>query len=493
MLFSMLTWRKNRYLWLGVTALVVAVIWSLLASRSEDGVEPTVPVFVTITQGPLTIAVNAAGSLRARDQVVVSNNLEGQTTILSVVDEGTNVKQGDLLIELDSSVLQSRLIDEQIAVQGAQANFVQARENLEIVKNQAQSDIEAARLAYQFAKDDLHKYQQGEFPNQKKEELSRIALKQEELRRAEEKLSWSKVLFAEKFLSQTELEADDLAAQKARIDLELSQSGLELLLEFTNVRRLTELQAAVKSTELALERVERKAKANTVQAEADLQAKQALLERENVKLEKLRTDIDKTTVLAPQAGVVVYATSLQRNWRGNVEPLAAGQSVRERQELIYLPASGAMVADTQIHESNLEKVRVGQAAQVYVDSVNGRSFAAQVKSVAVFPDAASSWMNPDLKLYRTELELIEHSDILRSGMNCRIEIQVAQFDKTIAVPIQAVVLDNGKPFVYRERDGLVQRQAVELGENNDSLVQIIAGVVAGDRVQINPPVTPMGL
>jgi HlyD family secretion protein len=477
-----------------VAVLVVALIWSLLSvPGDENSSAPTAPVFVRVEQGPLTIAVNAAGSLRARDQVVVSNNLEGQTTILSIIDEGKTVKEGDLLIELDSSLLQSRLIDEQIAVQGAKANFVQARENLEIVKNQAQSDIEAARLAYQFAKDDLNKYQKGEFPNQKKEELSKIALKQEELRRAEEKLSWSKVLFAEKFLSQTELEADDLAAQKARIDLELSQSGLELLLDFTNVRRLTELRAAVESTELALDRVQRKAKANTVQAAADLQAKQALLERENMKLDKLLTDISKTTVLAPQAGVVVYATSLQRSWRGNAEPLAAGQSVRERQELIYLPASGAMVAQTQIHESNLEKVHVGQAAQVYVDSINGRSFAAQVKSVAMFPDAASSWLNPDLKLYRTELELSEYSDNLRSGMNCRIEIQVAQFDSTIAVPIQAVVLDGSKPFVYVERDGVVQRQAVQLGENNESLVQILEGVSAGDRVQINPPITPMGL
>ena len=489
----MLAWPKNKYIWIGVLALVVVLIWLLLASRGEDSTAHALPVLVTVTQRPLTIAVNAAGSIRARDQVVVSNNLEGQTTILSIVDEGETVKQGDLLIELDSSVLQSRLIDEQIAVQGAKSNYVQARENLGIVKNQAQSDIEAARLAFLFAKDDLQKYQLGEFPNQKKEELSKIALKQEELRRAEEKLSWSKVLFAEKYLSQTELEADDLAAQKARIDLELSQSGLQLLLEFTNVRSLTELKAAVGSTELALERVQRKAKANTVQAEADLQAKQALLERENMKLNKLLTDINKTTVLAPQTGVVVYATSLQRSWRGNAEPLAAGQSVRERQELIYLPASGAMVAQTQIHESNLGKVHVGQAAQVYVDSINGRSFAALVKSVAVFPDAASSWLNPDLKLYRTELELIEYSDSLRSGMNCRIEIQVAQFEDTIAVPIQAVVLDGSKPFVYCERDGVVQRQAVELGENNDSLVQILDGIVSGDRVQINPPVTPMGL
>jgi len=425
--------------------------------------------------------------------VVVANTLEGQTTILSVVDEGTSVNKGDQLVELDSSALKGKLIDQQIAVQSAQANYVQARENLAVVKNQAQSDVEAARLALQFAKDDLVKYQQGEFPNQKKGELSNIALKQEELRRAEEKLSWSKVLFDEKFLSQTELEADELAAQKARIDLELSQSNLALLLDYTHVRRLTELNAEVDKTTLALEREERKARANAVQAESALQAKAALSEREQLKLDKLHAEIKKTLVLAPQAGVVVYSTSLQRSWRGATEPLAAGQLVRERQELIYLPSSGAMVAATQIHESNLEKVKVGQSARVYVDSMGGRPFNAQVKSVAIFPDASSSWLNPDLKLYRTELDLLEHSDSLRIGMTCRIEIEVDHFDAALSVPIQAIVQVDDQPCVYRYLDGDIVRTPVELGQNNDSMVQILAGVNAGDRVQVNPPLIAPGL
>lgn len=475
-----------RWLLAAIGLLVVLLMVGERQSGTSPQQAPVVPLFVTVEQAPLEILVQAAGSLKARDQVVISNTLEGRTMVLSLVEEGSRVEKGDQLIELDSSALQDKLVDQQISVQNSQAAFVQARENLEVVKNQSQSDLEDARLALQFAEDDLNKYLQGEFPQQKKEELADIALKEEELRRAEEKLSWSKVLYEETFLSQTELQADELAAKKARIDLELSQSNLAMLQEFTHVRKLTELKAEVNKKNMALERSKRKAKADVIQAEAELQAKQAKLERENAKLQKINDEIAKTVIRAPQDGVVVYATSLQRSWRGNVEPLAAGQEVRERQELIYLPAPGAMVATSQIHESNLEKVQVGQGAKVYVDSLPGQAFNAKVKSVAMFPDASTSWLNPDLKVYRTDLELLDEVDGLRSGMNCRVAIEVASYPAALSVPIQAVVLAQGQSFVYCQQDGEVVRQAVELGLSNESRVQVLRGLQAGDRVQINP-------
>ena len=347
-------------------------------------------------------------------------------------------------------------------------------------------------LAVTYAEDDLKKYQEGEFPNEKKEQLAQIAVNEEELRRAEEKLDWSRVLFEEKFISQTELQADELAAQKARIDLDLSRSNLDLLLKFTHVRRLTELNAEVQKSRMALERIQRKAKADVIQAEADLNAKQALLEREQGRLGKIRDELEKTVLVAPQDGIVVYATSFQRSWRGNTEPLAAGQEVRERQELIYLPSSGTMVAETQIHESNLEKVELGQKARVYVDSMPGRSFPAVVKSVAVFPDATSSWLNPDLKLYRTDLELLDHDDALRSGLNCRIEIDVAHLDDVVVIPVQAVVIDGGHTFVYQQQAGRVRPQPIQLGQSNESFVEVVDGLKQGDRIQLNPPVTDAG-
>ncbi len=83
--------------------------------------------------------------------------------------------------------------------------------------------------------------------------------------------------------------------------------------------------------------------------------------------------------------------------------------------------------------------------------------------------------------------MLDHDEALRSGMNCRIEIQVDQFDKALAIPVQAVVLTQGKPFVYRLRDGDVTLQQVELGQSSESRVLILSGLQDGDQVQLNPP------
>lgn len=484
-------WRNNRLL--GVAVLLILggmALW--LWPRFDDGGAPGQRVSVAVERGALTINVLTDGTIKPSDQVVISNTMEGRTTILSLVDEGTMVEKGDLLIELDASALEERLVEQQIRVQNDESDYIQARENLAVVKNQAQSDVEQAQLALEFARVDLEKYEQGEYPAEVDEARARIAVSQEELRRAEERHEWSKVLFEEKFLSQTELQADALAAQKARLDLDLSRGKLELLREYDYPRRIKELRAEVKRTSMALERIKRKAAADVVQAEASLKAKEAVLAQSRTRLEKIKTEISKTRIRAPQEGMVVYATSTKASWRGSVEPLDEGQEVRERQELIYLPSSRAKAVETKIHESDLQQVQVGQKAIVRVDALPQETFTGIVTSIGVLPDATSAWLNPDLKLFSVDISLAREHEQLRSGMNCAVEIIQSELEDALYVPVQAVVMEHGLAYVYKTGSNAEPvRKPVQIGAANAHYVQILEGVKEDERVLLNPPL-PQG-
>ena len=109
-------------------------------------------------RGPLTISVLESGAIKAKEQEVIRNEVEGRTTIISIVPEGTRVKKGDLLVELDASTMDDERIDQEIQVQNAEAAFINAKETLAIAENQAKSDIELAELTLKFAKQDLKKY-----------------------------------------------------------------------------------------------------------------------------------------------------------------------------------------------------------------------------------------------------------------------------------------------------------------------------------------------
>lgn len=483
---SIKTGRGKRIMWTIAAVLAALAVLRLFLRTGDDSNNHDGGMF-KVRQGPLMISVVESGTVKPSEQVIIKNELEGRSTILWLIEEGKHVKQGDLLVELDSSALVDSKIDQEIKVQNAESDLVESRENLAVVKNQSAADIAQAELDLRFAKEDLQKYKEGEYPNTLKEVRGKITLAEEELQRATDKLEWSQKLFAEKYISKTELRADELAAKKSTLNLELAKSELDLLEEYTYKRNLDQLISDVKQSEMGLERIRRKSSADVVQAEARLRAREAEYNRQQGKLEKLTEQILKAKITAPTDGVAVYATSATFSFRGNVEPLEEGQEVRERQELIHLPTASTFVSEVKIHEASLKKIYLDLPVRVTVDALPGKMFTGKITRIAPLPDAQSMFMNPDLKVYDTEVTIDGGGDILRTGMTCQVEIVIAQYNDALSVPVQCVVRMNGKPTVYLYENGVVTPREVEIGLDNNSMVHILNGLSAGEEVLLSPP------
>jgi len=471
-----------------IVAIGLIIVW-LKAVRGSEDPTSNLATFAA-KRGPLTISVLERGAIKAREQEVIRNEVEGRTSIISLVAEGTRVKKGDLLVKLDASTLEDSRIDQEIKVQNAEAAYINAKETLEIIKNQAQSDIDVATLTLDFAQLDLKKYidPNGQYRNELVTAQNAITIANEEKTRADETLKWSDQLFKEKYISQTELQADQLAVTRSNVKLEVSRNDLELLENFTHKRQLALLDSNVKQAQMALERAQAKARANVVQAEADLNAKKQEFDRQTVKLDKLKSQIGKAQLIAPIDGMVVYATSSRGGgFRDDRRPLAEGVEVFERQELIYLPKSTSTVAEVDVHEASLQKVRPGLPAIVTVDALPGKKFVGMVSRIAPLPDPQSMWMNPDLKVYKTDIYLEGEDPSLRSGMSCKAEIIVEQYQDVVYVPVQAVLRVGGKPTVYVVKDGNLEERKVEIGMDNNSMVKITSGLNEGEVVLLTPP------
>jgi HlyD family secretion protein len=472
-----------------ITAVIAVVIIAVLGAAkirlSKTGSDSSALATFEVQRGPLTISVTESGTIKAREQLIIKNEVEGKTSIIYLIPEGTRVKKGELLVELDASSLEDNKIDQEIKVQNAEASYINSTENLAVVENQAKSDIDLAQLTLEFAKQDIKKYLEGEYPNALKNAEADITVAKEELIRATETLKWSQTLYDEKYISQTELQADELSKTKSVLKLELAQNNRQLLVDYTYQRNVAQLQSNVSQAEMALERTNRKARADVVQAQAELKAKQAEFQRQQDKLKKIEEQIVKTKIYAPADGLAIYATSART--QRNVEPLMEGQDVRERQELIYLPTANSSKAEITVHESNLEKIRVGLPAIVTVDALSGKKFFGTIAHIAPLPDAQSMWMNPDLKVYTTEIYLEENDIELRTGMSCQAEIIIEQHQDALYVPIQAVMRIGGKPTVYAQKGKSSEPREVQTGLDNNKMIHIINGLEEGEAVLLTPP------
>ena len=202
--------KKIRYTVLAGAAAVVLLGGGLFLLTSRGQSDQAQAIF-PVQRGPLTISIFQAGTIKAKNQVIIKNEVEGRTSIIYLIEEGARVRKGDLLVELDASSMLDLKIDREISVQNAEAAYINSKENLAVVENQAESDKDIAQLTLDFAQEDLKKYQEGEYPSQMKDSEAKIKLAEEEMERAHDTLEWSRKLWEEKYISENEYKADEHA------------------------------------------------------------------------------------------------------------------------------------------------------------------------------------------------------------------------------------------------------------------------------------------
>jgi RND family efflux transporter MFP subunit len=114
----------------------------------EDG-----SLVAQVKKADFKVVVNTSGELRALKFVQVQGPGNGQQAevwqmkISSIVPEGTVVKEGDVVAELDKSTIGSKLSEFTLALQKAEAQFEQAQLDSTLNLSKAREEIRTATLA----------------------------------------------------------------------------------------------------------------------------------------------------------------------------------------------------------------------------------------------------------------------------------------------------------------------------------------------------------
>jgi HlyD family secretion protein len=474
--------RRRPVLLVVAAAIVILVLFAVFQS---SGTPQSDTSFFEVRRGDFTVSIVEGGTLQAVNEVGIRNEVEGTSRIIYIVPEGSYVQQGDLLVELDSSQAEDQFNQQQINFEKAQFALIQAQQQLEIQKSMVESDIRAADLKLRFAKLDLDRYLQGESLVEFLTASNNITETAEQLTISKETLRWTEELVKNEFEAKTQLDSDRLAVLRQELQLQIRETNLWMVLNFDRPKKIAEFESAVIEAEKDLERVKQQGARQIAQSEADMITQSNTLVLNERKLDRDRSNLQNAKIHARQAGLVVYPIS--ENRFSSESLIEEGATVRNRQELLKLPDTSSMKVTVKVHESHVNMLQPGLPAYVVLDSMPEQRFRAYVDRIGLLPDTQARWGNPNLKVYNTEVHIVDQLPDVKPGVSAKAEIIITNISNVVSVPIQAITTLKGKQVAYVLRGNSATPVPVQIGMFNTRFIEVTDGLEPGDRVLLSPP------
>ena len=367
----------------------------------------------------------------------------GASVLLSVIPEGSVVKRGDVLAVLDSSDYEELLRLQQITAERAKADKLQADLNVEI-----------ARLA-------VREFKEGTARETNQDFEGKIFLARSDLERAIDRLNWSRRMNQKGYIPAAIVTSDKFRVDQMELALRQQESAYAVFKKYTGPKTARELEGAEQG------------------ARATLEYQGLRLERQLGRLTTLEKQVERCTIRAPHDGFVIYANNADRQLF--IEP---GIPVRERQPLFFLPDLDDMEVVAMLHESIVDQVAPGMRATVQIEGLSDRRIEGHITKVATMP--LLNWRT-DVKYFEGVVRLENVPNGLRPGMSAEVKIALPRVENVLAVPSDAVRIENGHDFCFVVHEDSLERREVKLGQVTSDLSEVTEGLEEGEQVVINPP------
>ena len=173
--------------------------------------------------------------------------------------------------------------------------------------------------------------------------------------------------------------------------------------------------------------------------------------------------MESVSISSPASGFVIE------------KDVVEGASVEAGMRLFRIAALGRVWVEADVYEADLARVRVGQAADVTLDYLPGRSYEAKVAYVYPYLDAK-------VRTGRVRVVIANKQLDLRPGMYASVELG-ADVGTRVQVPAAAVVYTGPRRLVFIDLgDGRFKPQEIQVGTEAHGMYEVLVGLEPGDRV-----------
>jgi HlyD family secretion protein len=498
----------------GSSILGISVLGVWLFMGHNAGSTATTGETGRVVRDKLVVTATESAEISTKRSVDIRCKVEGQVKVIWVIVEGTVVKQGDKLMELDSAELKERFRTQDITYKNAQATADKAEKDCEIAQSSRESQLSTAGLTVKFALMDLRKYLGTDLADElmkadgkvKFEELAKhaklggealqeerrlqsaIDMASEDLARAKSKAEWTKTLKEKGYVTGSELEADEQAARRQEVAVEQAKTALDLFLAYVFPKMAEKSFSDWREAGREYDRVDARSANAVSSAKSEAAARKDALTIEETRYKKAKEQIEMCTVLAPSAGMVIYNENME--WMGQGQGQGqgmVGSTVSHQQVLLKLPDMSEMVAKTKLNESIVKQVKMGATSFATTEAFPDLRLTGTVTKIAMMPDRSNMWLNPGLKAYETEITLEKVPPGLKPGMSAQVEVLIDTRPDVLQVPIAAIYVEKGFQVVYVKTTAGPEIRRVEVGLSSNQAVEIKKGVTEGEEVYLCKP------
>lgn len=435
------------------TPIIAGIVWYRYQGASLfGGNEDNRPLVQMVTVGPFDHVVIEQGEIESSSNNEVKCQVKSRgysgVSIISVLDEGTLVKKGDQICQLDSSAFEDELQAQRIRVSAAEATVISS---------------EAALKQAEISREE---YLQGTYLTERKAILSETALAQQSLRTTELSLASAERLAAKGTLTSLQIEAEQFAVSNARNQLEAAQGRLRVLDELTKQKMLVQFDSTIET------------------ARAKLSSDNSTLEEERGKMKEIEAQIKACDVRAPADGQIVHANRYSSRGGSAEFVVEPGAILREQQTIVLLPDPSKMQVKAKVNESRVSLLREGMPVKIQVGSV-ADDLVGTIVRVNKYAEPGG-FFSSSVKEYATYIRIDNPPPTIRTGMTAECRIFVKQIPRALQIPVNAVYETKGHYFVLKEKGSGWDTVEVKVGATNEMFVTIDNGLGETDKVVLNP-------
>jgi len=200
-------------------------------------------------------------------------------------------------------------------------------------------------------------------------------------------------------------------------------------------------------------------------AQAALQASTSAAKTAQVQVDQAKKSLGDMSVPAPISGYVSEKTA------------DVGEFVATSNKIATIMRTSTLRLKIDIPEASVGTIKPGQAVSLRTSAYPDRNFAGTIARI-------SPGLNTSSRTMSVEAE-VDSAGVLKPGLFATVRISRGETQKVVLIPAVAVRSDGGTNKVFVIKDGRAEEHIVQLGENENDLVQVKQGLNGDEKIAIN--------